>query len=68
MGLFDKQKSSAKAGNKPYSVTSQAQLIPEQFYKQCLDEFHATGGQLGFTKKGVVFIPELITVGGGHCD
>lgn len=50
MGLFDK-------------LTRKNQSSADQFYLDCLKDFHATALEHGFANHGVVFIPELIPYG-----
>ena len=56
MGLFHRKKNDA--------VRKQDKTIPDnQFYTDCVENFHRTAMKHGFAKRGLIFIPELIPLG-----
>ena len=51
MGLFSKKTNNT--GN----------LSPQEFYNLCVKDYHENAQKLGYAKRGLIFIPELIALG-----
>ena len=65
MGFFGRDKKQQKSEPKatPLSAQFDTSSPAIRFYADCVEDYHKTANKSGFAKHGVIFIPELISIG-----
>ena len=62
MAFWNRQKNKANDSTQSSSRTN-GSASADQFYADCVEDYHNTAKQQGFANRGLIFIPELIPIG-----